>query len=281
MDKAEFSALVQSDRSGSLKADMQKRVERRQQWRMGKLLTALSMQAANHVRLPPGACVFAQGDTADALFQLVEGTVRQSFTAETGEAVGLGTIEPGAYFGYDALLSGVHDLTVTAETEVTLARLPLAALKPAIEGSASPFARARCPLRPRALSAAASSFVLAAPALVVAPCRPPCPRAGVAAALHHSASRCGMHARASCFLSASFPSPRLRAGACASDHQCLCRPGPASPLPPPPTAGEWLESTIKVRADRLANVLTTAEQAAASGRSESQILATMATVAAR
>lgn len=136
MDKAEFSALVQSDRSGSLKLSMHKRAEARQQARMGKLLTALSMQAANTVRLPAGTSVFAQGERADAMFQLVDGVLRQSFTAETGEAVGLGTIERGAYFGYDALLSGVHDLTVTAETEVTLARLPLAALKPAIEGSA-------------------------------------------------------------------------------------------------------------------------------------------------
>mmetsp|Transcript_34773 Transcript_34773/g.86766 ORF Transcript_34773/g.86766 Transcript_34773/m.86766 type:complete len:1133 (+) Transcript_34773:61-3459(+) len=178
MDKAEFSALVQSDRSGTLKEDMHRRAEARQQARMSKLITALSMQVANQLRLKPGESAIRQGDRADAMFQLVEGRLRQSFTAETGEAVGLGTIEPGAYFGYDALLSGVHDVTVTAETNVTLARLPMSALKPAIEGS------------------------------------------------------------------------------------------------------EWLESTMKVRADRLHVSLTTAEKAAASGRSESQILATMATVAA-
>lgn len=176
MEKAEFSALVQSDRSGTLKIDMHRRAEARQQARMGKLLTALSMQAANHVRLKPGTCVFAQGETADAMFQLLEGSLRQSFRAETGEAVGLGSIEEGAYFGYDALLSGVHDLTVTAETEVTLARLPLAALKPAIEGSASPAAAprraaaqrpaagaARCAPSPHALTAPRTLLLHAPP----------------------------------------------------------------------------------------------------------------------
>lgn len=107
------------------------------------------------------------------MYQVIAGRLRQSFAAASGEAVGLGTIEVGSYFGcaharscvvgragsprlsrarslradpaarltvalagpvlvmcaaqrvpcararsYDSLLSGIHDTTVTAETEV-------------------------------------------------------------------------------------------------------------------------------------------------------------------
>jgi len=135
MDRRDFQGLLEYDKSGHLARGMHERAEARQQARMAKLLAVMSAQAERKRHVPPGAYVHKQGDVAENMFQVLRGTLRQTYTTQTGESVCVTELGPGAYFGYDSLLSGVHDTDVFALTESELAVLPVALLRPAMDES--------------------------------------------------------------------------------------------------------------------------------------------------
>lgn len=71
-----------------------------------------------------GEVIVRQGDDADAMYLLVEGSARVLTVSETGDEVPLNVLEAGATFGDIALLDGgVRTATIRARTPVTAMRL--------------------------------------------------------------------------------------------------------------------------------------------------------------
>jgi ABC-type bacteriocin/lantibiotic exporter with double-glycine peptidase domain/CRP-like cAMP-binding protein len=71
-----------------------------------------------------GAVIVRQGDDADAMYLLLDGSARVLTVAETGDEVALNVLEAGAVFGDIALLDGgVRTATIRARTPVTAMRL--------------------------------------------------------------------------------------------------------------------------------------------------------------
>ncbi len=71
-----------------------------------------------------GAMIVRQGDQADAMYVLVDGSARVLTTTDTGDEVPLNVLGPGTVFGDIALLSGgVRTATIRARTPVTALRL--------------------------------------------------------------------------------------------------------------------------------------------------------------
>ena len=71
-----------------------------------------------------GAVIVRQGETADAMYVLLEGSARVLTVTDTGDEVPLNVLEAGAVFGDIALLDGgVRSATIRARTPVTALRL--------------------------------------------------------------------------------------------------------------------------------------------------------------
>ena len=71
-----------------------------------------------------GEVIVRQGDDADAMYVLLDGSARVLTVAETGDEVALSVLAAGAVFGDIALLSGgVRTATIRARTPVTAMRL--------------------------------------------------------------------------------------------------------------------------------------------------------------
>ncbi|MGR3758614.1 Crp/Fnr family transcriptional regulator [Roseobacteraceae bacterium NS-SX3] len=83
----------------------------------------LESQAAE-VRLAPGETLFEQGDTGDALYAIIEGTLEFSTLSAAGRKLSLDRMGPGAVFGEIALFDpGERTATVTAVEPSRLRRL--------------------------------------------------------------------------------------------------------------------------------------------------------------
>ena len=81
--------------------------------------------AMTPVELPAGARVVTEGEPADALYVIVDGEVGVTARGEADTEQFLRTVGPGGYVGEIGLLTaGARTATVTAETPLTLWRLP-------------------------------------------------------------------------------------------------------------------------------------------------------------
>jgi len=81
--------------------------------------------AMTPVELPAGARVVTEGEPADALYVIVDGEVGVTARGEGDTEQFLRTVGPGGYVGEIGLLTaGARTATVTAETPLTLWRLP-------------------------------------------------------------------------------------------------------------------------------------------------------------
>jgi CRP-like cAMP-binding protein len=90
-------------------------------------LRSLAM-IAEEVRVPAGTRLFEEGQTADALYLLLEGSVDLSFNSPLGEAeqVHIGEINPGEPFAISALIPP-HTLKHTARAGTTIHAIKIAA----------------------------------------------------------------------------------------------------------------------------------------------------------
>lgn len=77
------------------------------------------------VRYAAGAVVFFQHDLPDALYAILEGTVRIRTLSEEGQELVLNHLDVGEVFGEIALLDGLpRTADVVAETDAVLVRVP-------------------------------------------------------------------------------------------------------------------------------------------------------------
>src|SRR3984893_19606305 len=58
------------------------------------------------LRMQPGDIIFQEGDPGDSLYLVGEGCVKISKPAPTGEHEIIGYVDPGNFFGVQALLAG-------------------------------------------------------------------------------------------------------------------------------------------------------------------------------
>lgn len=80
---------------------------------------------AVRVRYPAGAAVFFQHDLPDALYAVLEGSVRVRTLSEDGQELVLNHMNPGDVFGEIALMDGLpRTADCIAETDAVLARIP-------------------------------------------------------------------------------------------------------------------------------------------------------------
>jgi len=76
-----------------------------------------------------GAIVYAQGDTANAVFYVQKGKAKKTVTSETGKEAVLAILGPGDFFGEGCLNGQTRRITtVTAMSDVTAMRLEKAAM---------------------------------------------------------------------------------------------------------------------------------------------------------
>jgi CRP-like cAMP-binding protein len=77
------------------------------------------------VELPEGAVLIREGETADALYVIVDGEVEVTARGEGSEVQRLRTVGPRGYVGEIGLMTaGTRTATVTAIEPLTLWRLP-------------------------------------------------------------------------------------------------------------------------------------------------------------
>ncbi len=91
-------------------------------------LKAIAM-VSEEVRAPAGAILFEEGQTADALFLLLSGSVDLSFNSPLGNGfqIHIGEINPGEPFAISALIPP-HMLTHTARAGNAIHALKIAAI---------------------------------------------------------------------------------------------------------------------------------------------------------
>ncbi|MBM3130334.1 MAG: Crp/Fnr family transcriptional regulator [Chloroflexi bacterium] len=90
-------------------------------------LKSLAM-ISEQVRVPAGTILFEEGQNADALYLLLEGSVDLSFNSSLGpiEQVHVGEVNPGEPFSISALIPP-HLLTHTARAGTTIHTIKIAA----------------------------------------------------------------------------------------------------------------------------------------------------------
>lgn len=87
-----------------------------------------ALLAVSHRRmLAPGDSLFLKGSMPDALFGVVQGTLRVSVTAQNGREAVIAVLQPGHWFGEVSLLVGqerVYDTFATEPTEMAVVSAP-------------------------------------------------------------------------------------------------------------------------------------------------------------
>jgi len=132
IDRGMFTQLAQPDSDSRLSGSIRKRAEARQQTRARKVLeerymsTSLARQRQSHSK---GSVIYQQGSVADHFYIVNSGELEMSCTTPEGHSVRVKTVKAGDHFGYDALLSSVHDTTVTCLSDVELTAVPQHELK--------------------------------------------------------------------------------------------------------------------------------------------------------
>src|SRR5246500_5141684 len=77
--------------------------------------------------------VFAQGDTADAIFYVQKGKVRLTVVSKTGKEATIGIVSEGNFFGEGALAGQVHRMgSAAAMTDCDLLRIDKKAMMSAL-----------------------------------------------------------------------------------------------------------------------------------------------------
>jgi CRP/FNR family transcriptional regulator, cyclic AMP receptor protein len=85
------------------------------------------------VLVPEKQTIFAQGDTADAVFYIQEGKVRLSVVSKTGKEATLGILTEGQFFGEGSLPGqSLRMGSATAMTECELLRIDKKAMMRAL-----------------------------------------------------------------------------------------------------------------------------------------------------
>ncbi|MEZ4267576.1 MAG: Crp/Fnr family transcriptional regulator [Myxococcota bacterium] len=78
------------------------------------------------LRLPRRGMLHLQGETADTVFLVIEGTLCETRTTEEGRAQGMRLLGPGDVTGTEALVSGRYQCSVEALTPARVCRVPIA-----------------------------------------------------------------------------------------------------------------------------------------------------------
>jgi len=121
MDRQVFNQVAGGGVDSKLSISMQERAEERQRARLLKVLTSASLANQQRRLFPKGDIIYQQGDHASHFYVLESGELEMSVNTSDGRSVRVRKLKQGDHFGYDALLSDVHDatVTVTKEAEVT------------------------------------------------------------------------------------------------------------------------------------------------------------------
>ena len=103
---------------------MRQKAEERQQARLLKVLNTAAIVQQQREKHLKGEIIVHQGESAEHFYILESGALEMSVTAADGRALRVKRLKPGDHFGYDALLSDVHDTTVTCLSDVEVTAVP-------------------------------------------------------------------------------------------------------------------------------------------------------------
>ena len=95
--------------------------------RLSAPVQAALLAVAHRRMLAPGDSLFLKGSMPDALFGVVQGTLRVSVTAQSGREAVIAVLQPGHWFGEVSLLVGqerVYDTFATEPTEMAVVSAP-------------------------------------------------------------------------------------------------------------------------------------------------------------
>src|SRR5262249_13374815 len=98
---------------------------------------ATVISETTELNFPAGHTIIREGDSADAMFVVLEGAVHVYTNASDGGEVVLARIEAGDHFGAQALLPGApgrRSASVRAATPTRLARVPKAVFDVVLRG---------------------------------------------------------------------------------------------------------------------------------------------------
>lgn len=124
IDGQTFKEVAASDSGSKLSTSMQERAEARQRARLLKVFEMMSVSLRQRKAFQKGEVVYHQGSRADKFYIVNSGKLEMSITTPDGISVRVKHLQPGDHFGYDALLSEVHDATCTCLSDVELTVVP-------------------------------------------------------------------------------------------------------------------------------------------------------------
>ena len=124
IDGQTFKEVAASDSGSKLSTSIQERAEARQRARLLKVFEMMSVSLRQRKAFQKGEVVYQQGQRADKFYIVNSGKLEMSITTPEGISVRVKHLKPGDHFGYDALLSEVHDATCTCLSDVELTVVP-------------------------------------------------------------------------------------------------------------------------------------------------------------
>ena len=120
MDNAMFNLLTDEGTGGSaagsasaaISSRIRARAEARQRTRLTRAIEMMQSAPLQQMRYNEGDVIVKQGDLASHFYIVKSGSLQIDFVSTNGEGAGLGQLNAGDQFGYDAVVGEFHDTTV-------------------------------------------------------------------------------------------------------------------------------------------------------------------------